>query len=426
MNDADVGGAALPEGDGHELDQSRLRNLRNVMSGEFTAALVRGQGVQGIAAVLHRRTRLPVVVQDTDGRVIAFSPPVDPTLDSEIEDLSRPGLPGDASDGVASRDTDRWVVLACLDSQVFGAISLVDEHKVATETDLFALEQAATILAMELLRKRSVAETELAVWGDFITELLENPDAAQVRSHARSLGYDLDRTYRVVLVKPPGPAPPELLAAARRAARWLGLGECMTTIRPEGVVMLVADDVDWTLLGRLVVTNHDRGVRIGVGGRYDSEELSRSLVDAQLALSLTKSVLGKPVAVFDDLGVWSLLARVGARELQDLVDQSIGPLVEYDRDHHSELVKTLSTYLNEGGSAEAVAAKLFIHRNTLNYRLSRVKDLTGFNLSDPDLRFQLQLACRAWVVLRVFGESRQRPHNVSRPNREPPGAEAPS
>jgi DNA-binding PucR family transcriptional regulator len=43
-----------------------------------------------------------------------------------------------------------------------------------------------------------------------------------------------------------------------------------------------------------------------------------------------------------------------------------------------------------------------VHRSTLKYRLQRIRDLTGFDLSDPETQFNLQLATRAWVTLRAL------------------------
>src|ERR1019366_1611047 len=54
--------------------------------------------------------------------------------------------------------------------------------------------------------------------------------------------------------------------------------------------------------------------------------------------------------------------------------------------------------LNEFGALVATAAKLFVHRNSLRYRLLRINELTGWNLNDPEQRFHLDLACRAWLV----------------------------
>jgi DNA-binding PucR family transcriptional regulator len=68
------------------------------------------------------------------------------------------------------------------------------------------------------------------------------------------------------------------------------------------------------------------------------------------------------------------------------------PLRQYDREHHGDLVKTLAAYLRHGGNSVQTANALFIHRNSLRYRLSRVQALTSLDPDDPDARLALQIA----------------------------------
>jgi hypothetical protein len=68
----------------------------------------------------------------------------------------------------------------------------------------------------------------------------------------------------------------------------------------------------------------------------------------------------------------------------------------------SELVRTLSVYLEQGGNYDATAEALVVHRNTLKYRLQRIRDLSGHDVNDPDSHFNLQLATRAWATLRAL------------------------
>jgi hypothetical protein len=92
------------------------------------------------------------------------------------------------------------------------------------------------------------------------------------------------------------------------------------------------------------------------------------------------------------------LARSDASDLQNLVDYWVGALIDYDREHRSELLKTLYAYLNDFQALKATAAKLHVHRNSVRYRLARITELTGWDLNDPEQRFHLDLACRAWFV----------------------------
>lgn len=388
---------------GEEMDRVALASARDVLniSSEFANTLGRGEGLQGIAAVLHQRTGFRVTIEDRQRTVLVASPPE--SAISPIRTEPEPPLPKDASGVPVIRLSDRWTAMACADGEVFGHVSILDEAAEASEVDLQLLEHAATIVTLEFLRQRSIAATEVTIWGDFLTELLESPDTARVRAHARRLGYDLETSYRAALVCPSKIPPEDLVVSVRWAARWLGLRECMTTTRSNGVVLLVPHEVDCTMLPRLVANERDGGVRVGIGGRYGWDELGRSLLDAELALKLTASDSPPPLVIFDELGVWRLLARAGAAELRTCVEETIGPLIEYDRLHHSELVKTLEAFLHSRGSHEKVAASLYIHRSTLTYRLARVRDVTGADLNDPEQRLQLHLACRAWSLLQALG-----------------------
>jgi ATP-dependent Clp protease ATP-binding subunit ClpA len=87
------------------------------------------------------------------------------------------------------------------------------------------------------------------------------------------------------------------------------------------------------------------------------------------------------------------------RDLEQLVAHWIGKLIEYDLQHHSQMLETLTAYLKESGSVAATAAALQVHRKTLKYRLARIAELTGWDLEDPEQRFHLDLACRAWQAL---------------------------
>ena len=70
----------------------------------------------------------------------------------------------------------------------------------------------------------------------------------------------------------------------------------------------------------------------------------------------------------------------------------IEPLRQYDREHNGDLLNTMSAYLRHGGNSVRTANALFIHRNSLRYRLSRIHALTSLDPDDPDARLAMQIA----------------------------------
>ncbi|MGB3682215.1 MAG: helix-turn-helix domain-containing protein [Rubrobacteraceae bacterium] len=71
------------------------------------------------------------------------------------------------------------------------------------------------------------------------------------------------------------------------------------------------------------------------------------------------------------------------------------PLVEYDRERGSGLIRTLSVYFEAGANASEAADRLFLHRNSLLYRLERIQTLTGLDLRKPEPMLTLQLGLLA-------------------------------
>jgi DNA-binding PucR family transcriptional regulator len=106
---------------------------------------------------------------------------------------------------------------------------------------------------------------------------------------------------------------------------------------------------------------------------------------------------------YEDLGVYQILGEVeDPAAVERLVGRCLGSLLDYDARKHSELVNTLSEYLECGGSYDTTAQKLCVHRSTLKYRLQRIREISGLDLTDPDTHFNLQLATRAWRTLQAL------------------------
>jgi purine catabolism regulator len=104
----------------------------------------------------------------------------------------------------------------------------------------------------------------------------------------------------------------------------------------------------------------------------------------------------------------SALARYGAgspsflprtiAECRAAADRYLGPLVAYDREHDSDLVKTLQTYLNCDRSPSQASKLLFVHTQTVNYRLARIQELTGRSMRSTSDVSELWFALRALTL----------------------------
>lgn len=95
---------------------------------------------------------------------------------------------------------------------------------------------------------------------------------------------------------------------------------------------------------------------------------------------------------YSDMGIYKLLMGIEDKEIMsEYYNQTIRPLLLYDEKNKSDLTIVLRTYLKHNGSVKETADELFVHRNTVNYKLSRIEDLLEIDLSSLDSRLQLSI-----------------------------------
>jgi len=122
--------------------------------------------------------------------------------------------------------------------------------------------------------------------------------------------------------------------------------------------------------------------------------LRRSRHEARQALTIQRRLgIGAEVACFSELGAYQLLfAAEHLPEFAAFHDEMLGPLVAYDEQNRSGLIDTLRAWLEANSSPKEAARRMGVHRNTVLYRLERIRTVTGYDLDDADTRFRLQLA----------------------------------
>lgn len=134
-------------------------------------------------------------------------------------------------------------------------------------------------------------------------------------------------------------------------------------------------------------------VTVGVGGRFERlQDARQSYLQATKVLrSAELKTASKQIYVYDQLGIYKLLFEIEPDKLAMYHQEVIEPINEYDSKHHMDLVASLFVYFEENCNAAKTAKRLFIHRNTLDYRLKKIEEITGKKLDNPYERLTLQL-----------------------------------
>jgi hypothetical protein len=211
-----------------------------------------------------------------------------------------------------------------------------------------------------------------------------------VLSRASAVGWAARGEVAVVV----GTAPAEAASgqsgvfdAVRRAAHEVGMDALCAV---QGHLLVV-------ILGGVAMPEKDAAAVVGLFGDGPvvvgpvATDLSHAHISARVALGALRAAAGwpeapRPVCAHDLLPERILAGDETART--EAIEQVYRPLV----DSRGELVATLSAYFANGAGIEATARALFVHANTVRYRLGQIADLTGLTPSVPRDALVLQLA----------------------------------
>lgn len=291
---------------------------------------------------------------------------------------------------------------------------LVEAHgREPDAVDQAAADSAALIAAAQFLRERALQEGEIRRRGHLLDQVLagERPDGTTWPPQAQP-------PFRLVVGTVRPAADRQQDAALRVMRAFLAVTKeamdeqrlpLMVTLRDDNVVAIQswagapAEDDGRTL--RALDGAAARLERLAPEWRatYAVEddvpavaELASAYQETRLAIAL-RDRLGQRDRVFTvrSLGAYRLIMRAASgRQVVDLCLGTLQPVLDHDRRSDSALLDTLRAYLGSGSSLKATAARLGVHPHTVDYRLGRVRELTGLDLRLAEDRLTLELAVR--------------------------------
>jgi sugar diacid utilization regulator len=398
-----------------ELRVANFALMRNLeIHDRLTEVALGGEGQAGIAQAVYELTGRAAAIEDCFGNLLAWAGPDRPDPYPKADPAQRDRLLNRAVTATGPvREGERLISVAALGGSPVAVLVLHDPAGTAAGPERVAVEHATTVLAMENARLRHLAQDDARMRTNLVLDLTGDAgaDPPTLFNRAQALGYDLARPHRVVLAEAHGRGDDKtdvFFHAVGRAARSIGVGSLLAP-RLHDVIVLADAEVPWDLLWARVATEmHGGRCRIGVGGLVlELDGFPQSCQEAELALRVQKTAGGpEGITLFDNLGIYKILATTGdTSAMERFVTEWLGALIDYDAEHGTPLVLTLSKYLDCGGGYDASAKALSVHRSTLKYRLQRIRKVSGYDLGLPHVQFNLQVATHAWQTLQALRES---------------------
>ncbi|MHB8916962.1 MAG: PucR family transcriptional regulator, partial [Desulfocucumaceae bacterium] len=308
------------------------------------------------------------------------------------------------------------------DTKFWGYI-VVYETVELSELEMVAIEHACTVCAMDNLKQDAAIEIELRLKGDLLDDIfsMDKDKDTDLVNKAFRLGCDLLRPHRVMVVdltcgdcKKKSNFSPELVVDIVKS----GVGslvekiifDSLVAVRRNRIVIILRTDETGVhaniakLIQEWVAANiPDCSVNVTWGQQcLEFTDYRSSFEQAWQASDILESLGRKnECSGFDELGIYAILWELNnSDKIRNFAHLKIGCLLEYDSSHKSNLLKTLEIYLQKNCNLRETAAAIFVHINTLKYRLRKIKKLSGLDLADEEDRFQCQLSLRLLKTLK--------------------------
>ena len=300
--------------------------------------------------------------------------------------------------GTAPRELTRAVTLQQTVEMVRITIEVVEERidELAAPGDVTTLREAVLRYSREIAFAAAQVYAQAAeargAWDArlealVVDALLRGEADEAVRSRAAALGWGSPEQVAVVVGRPPEADPDVVVEGIHRAGRHAGLN-VLAGVQGDRLVAIVGGTADPLTATRALVGQFGPGPMVVGPPAPDLLAATRSARAAIAGLQAAAAWPDAPRPVLaDDLLPERALAGDSVAR-RKLVEEVYIPLQEAG----SPLLETLATYLEQASSLEAAARILFVHPNTVRYRLRRVTDITGYTPTETRSAFTLQIA----------------------------------
>lgn len=430
-------------------NQNQIIKRTEEIHNKLTEIVLMGYGLPSIAKTISQLVNNIIVVEDVALGILAVSGPED---NSEMaEDFLSYRLSNDYKHSFNSTEyyanvlkhshkntyelklaelnpkfenVSQITIPIVADSIAYGFITLVELYKKANQVDIVALEHGATTIALEMMKEKIVFETEKRLKRGFLDDLLEGRINGDLNGMGKYniIGFDTTRPAVAIILDIDGidnvfEINSKVFRRGNDNKLVKLIESCIKDRDPSAFVndennrfaMLyhfsinsekteILDDIRKLcekISKRISKDFPNATYNFGVGNiYYQMANLRKSYKEAKKALEIGKLFMGEnQIFLFNELGIYRLLFMIDKKEeIVEFCIDTIGPLLEHDKKNDDNLCHCLETFLLNNGNIAKTSKDLYIHSNTLAYRLKKISAVIGKDINDSKIRFNLYFA----------------------------------
>ncbi len=393
---------------------------------QLTQISSRNEGMSGLINAMARLTNKAIVIQDK--RLLIIDHAVQPQFVAhwdEVETFLKKldNLPLEIQDRHRVTEMDNPVLMQSLPTPRLarfvapvinknvgrGYLSIIGWDTELDDIDALVAEHGAAACALEMAKAKAISDTEKRLRGTFLDRVLMGDVSQQeaIRQGER-FEHDMTQPHLAIVLAWRGDKSPSLrrLETLINGVISSQQAEALVWQRERENEVIVfdtadpKDPIDSSLrLAKALSAEIQRqypSARVAIGLGQPARDISgwrTSYRDAVQAMELADRLQTNTPLYIGDLGVYQLILGLSDREkLVSFCERTLGDLRDYDHRQHADLITTLEAFFACHGNLSQTAELLFVHRNTLLYRMNRINEIAQIDLDRPETRLALHLA----------------------------------
>jgi sugar diacid utilization regulator len=417
----------------HEKEKTVRKLSRSIETHRNLANLVvNGEGLQSIMNYIHKKIGQHIFLFDDVGELIGSASL--PSFTDEMTDYFKqyakqiiPSLEDSRTVSEITLDNENYqLVVLLLGSKLksLGVLMILSKQKMG-ELDISALEHACSIISLELVKEQAVIETQQRLRGEFVTKLYSGQMDETLILKAKNLNFDPNRNYVAFIIhfedrpKLKKAADDSIFRNVLHMTNRLFLERNLQgmAVRNENQIVtllsyhsklssssIVAEIKELAKILQDRIQIKYRGMNLSIGiGRMKPGLLyvHESFKEAIKCIKFLKNYhFEQHILCYTDLGVQRFILQNSEEELIDFIQEILGPLIEYEQSRKGDLMSTLFVYFENNQNINKTADSLYIHKNTLNYRLKRIEEILMTDFTESQQLFNIHLASNIYQFIK--------------------------
>lgn len=425
-----------------KITQSQIESIKRNerIHNQLIRSMVEGNGLKGICDVISQMACADTAIVNPRGTILAMSlakageqlseeQPIEARIEVRFSRCSVKKLEKNKCNLISDRSGNKFACVPIfVKTEHIAYLVLNIEKQEFLGMDQLVLENASTLVAVELMQEKEALNKERRIREQLLEDLLDKRYSNEEVMVRRGRFVDIDFTgENCMFILGIDSFEEHLTGAGRMSEKkiqrlkeeiqwelesqfekeqkavlliWNGMDTIgLVTVKHENENTVCDDILERTIC---ILKKKYKQFQFSAGvGRTKAGlgNLTDSYKEAKFAINAGRKMNGgeksKGVTNFEELGCLCFLCELDGSEAEkNFYEEYMGKIEQYDRENQGALIETLESYFDNGMNLRKTADALFVHKNSIIYRLTKIENLLGRKLSEKQVYFNLELCLK--------------------------------